>query len=326
MVAALGRSSEPIPEPGFDRLAITYETFSSRQDSLEISVDADQPLTVSYTEIGSPDGPAVVLMHGVPTSSWMYRYLIDELLEDEIRVIAIDNPGYGSSEKPHMSAEEATAFYTSDLQSRRIEAVLDELGVSEALFVVHDVGGAITWELLSRRPEMATGLVVLNTIGAPGGFSPPAAIDNAIVQAVMHAMAFRTDESIRSLICPMVVVRESIDTPVQLEGYYAPFRDGADVPYKAFLSTLDQIRTRLPAYQSVIEALDVPAAVYWGEQDVDLLADPSATWFANALSVPESRVTLNPEAKHLVAEEFPREIAELIREVVRLGADAGQSR
>ena len=317
---AFGRSESVAPEPApeLDRMGITFEEFTSRQQRMPISSGGEPGIEVSYTDIGPASGDAVVLVHGVPTSSWMYRYVLDALDDTGLRVIAIDNPGYGTSGKPEMEVDAAASFYEPARQAERVRAVLDALAIERAVFVVHDVGGPIVWELLEDEPEIAAGLVVLNTIGAPGGFSPPAAVDSRIVQAVINSVAFTTDESIRSLICPMVAVPEKIDTPLQLEGYYAPFREGADIPYKAFLSSLDLVRARLASYASIIERLDVPAGLYWGEQDVDLLADPSARWFVQALGIPGDRVTTDATAKHLVAEEAPREIAALITEVARL--------
>lgn len=301
-----------------ERDRITHESFAAgqRQVLLEETGQDGQALHISYTRRGSyRGGNAVVLLHGVPSSSWMYRYVLEDLQNDNLTVIAPDLLGYGSSSKPQMPVAEAAEFYSPSRQSLRIEEVLKSLGISEATFVVHDVGGPVAWELASRRPDLFEGLVVLNTIGAPGGFAPPPSLDNAFVQTAMRLVGFEGEGTIRSIVCNMVAEPDELDTAVQLEGYYQPFREGSSLPYYAFLSHLDIVRDRLPGYQSTISSLDLPSAVIWGAQDENLLATPSVEWFASALSTSASRSLRLTDAKHLIAEEEPSLIAEAIRQV-----------
>ena len=293
---------------------ISYEDFRSAQSEfvLEEVGPGGEALGLAYTALGNPEDRAVVLVHGVPSSSWMYRYVMEALADEEVYLIAVDNLGYGSSAKPQMTEEEAAAFYAPSRQGERLGQLLAGLGVESPIFVVHDVGGPIVWELLSENPGFASGLVVLNTIGAPGGFAPPAAMDNPLVQTGMRLMGFERDETIRNIVCAMVVDREEFDTAVQLEGYYQPFREGSSLPYFSFLTNLDLVRDRLDDYGALIEGLDIPAAILWGTEDDNLLVDPSVAWFVEALEVPETRTFVVDEAKHLVSEEEPEAITNLI--------------
>jgi pimeloyl-ACP methyl ester carboxylesterase len=307
-----------------DRDRITHESFKAgqRQVQLEENGRNGQALHMSYAGGGSyRGGNAVVLLHGVPSSSWMYRYVLEDLQNDELAVIAPDLLGYGSSSKPQMPVAEAAEFYSPSRQSLRIEEVLESLGISEATFVVHDVGGPVAWELASRRPDLFEGLVVLNTIGAPGGFAPPPSMDSAFVQTAMRLVGFEGEGTIRSIVCNMVAEPDDLDTAVQLEGYYQPFREGSSLPYYAFLSNLDIVRDRLTGYQSIISALELPSAVIWGAQDENLLATPSVEWFASALNTPVARSLRLTDAKHLIAEEEPALIAEAIRHVAKEAAN-----
>lgn len=297
---------------------ISYDAFSAAQSELLLDErgPSGQALSLRYTTTGDPSDPAVILVHGVPSSSWMYRYVMEHLAEQALYVVAVDNLGYGGSSKPQMATDQAARFYAPNRQADRIGRLLDALGIREAGFVVHDVGGPIVWELLIERPELASALVVLNTIAAPGGFSPPAAVDNPIVQAGMRIVGFEREATIRAIVCAMVTVPERIDTPVQLEGYYRPFRQGSELAYYSFLTNLDIVRDRIATYAALIEQLDLPAAVLWGAEDQELLAEPSLSWFAAALDIPASRRVLVTEAKHLVAEEVPEQIAALAVEVM----------
>ncbi len=316
VLAACTSSGDEDRTPIRDR--IEYAGFQSKMNrfALDERGPNGEELDLYYIAQGDPESPAVVLIHGVPSSSWMYRYVIEELTNEEIYLLAVDNLGYGASAKPQMSESDAAVFYSPARQAQRLGYLLDELIIDSATFVVHDVGGPILWQLLPERPDLVSGLVVLNTIGAPGGFAPPRAMDNPIVQAGMRLVGFERDESIRNIVCAMVDDREEFDTPVQLEGYYQPFRDGSALPYISFLTNLDIVRDRLETYSRLIEDLDVPSAVFWGAQDENLLADPSAAWFAAALATPDARRVIVDDAKHLVAEEEPGAIARLIRAVV----------
>ena len=88
-------------------------------------------------------GPALVLIHGVPTSSWLFRKMITELQHD-FRVIAIDLLGFGGSDKP----KSADNNYLPSAQATYVHQVLDALGVEDYNLLFHDMGGLVSWELL----------------------------------------------------------------------------------------------------------------------------------------------------------------------------------
>ncbi|MFW5744927.1 MAG: alpha/beta fold hydrolase [Spirochaetota bacterium] len=301
------------------------DAFAARQSDLElVETGPDgESLSLRFTDLGPLDAPVVVFVHGVPTSSWMYRKAIDPVAREGVRVVAPDNVGWGTSSKPEMPDDVARRFYTPQRQAERLGRLLTALEIGRAVFVVHDVGGPIVWELLADRPELAAGVLVLNTIGAPGGFAPPAAVDSVSVQADMRAAGFERDATIRSIVCGMVGDPDEIDTPEQLEGYYRPFQDGSGLPYYAFLTSLDAIRDRVPSYEQTIGELSCPASIIWGAGDENLLAEPSVPWFADALSVPARRRIVLEDAKHLVAEEAPDRIARQALELVRLATEDG---
>ena len=311
--------------PGRPEASSDADTFTARQSRLELVETGPngEALSLRFTDLGPLDAPVVVFVHGVPTSSWMYREAIDRVAREGVRVVAPDNIGWGTSSKPEMPDDVARRFYTPKRQAERLGRLLTALQIERAVFVVHDVGGPIVWELLADRPEIAAGVLVLNTIGAPGGFAPPAAMDNVFVQAGMRAVGFERDATIRSIVCGMVSDPDEIDTPEQLEGYYRPFRDGSGLPYYAFLTSLDRIRDRVPAYAQTIRELSCPASIVWGAGDENLLAKPSVPWFADALSVPAKRRIVLEDAKHLVAEEAPDRIARQALDLVLLATEDG---
>jgi pimeloyl-ACP methyl ester carboxylesterase len=112
---------------------------------------------IFYREAGPGDGPVVLLLHGFPTSSHMFRNLIPALA-DRYHVIAPDYPGYGQSDMP----DRAKFAYTFDRFAELIDSLLDQLGVTRYAMYVMDYGAPVGWRLALKHPERITGLIVQN--------------------------------------------------------------------------------------------------------------------------------------------------------------------
>jgi pimeloyl-ACP methyl ester carboxylesterase len=114
-------------------------------------------LDVFYREAGPKDGPVVLLLHGFPTSSQMFRNLIPQLA-DEYRVIAPDYPGFGHSSMP---ARDKFA-YTFDNLARVIEQFTEKLELKKYALYVQDYGAPVGYRLAAKHPERVTAIVVQN--------------------------------------------------------------------------------------------------------------------------------------------------------------------
>jgi haloalkane dehalogenase len=142
------------PDECFDRLpGYGFEPHYVEQDGLRMH----------YLDEGS--GPAVLLLHGEPTWSYLYRTVFPELVP-ATRAIAPDYFGFGRSDKP-LRAED----YSYDFHVRSIERLADELDLRDATVVVQDWGGPIGLRLAVERPDRIGKLVILNT--GIGGGRPP---------------------------------------------------------------------------------------------------------------------------------------------------------
>src|SRR5687768_2559921 len=104
-------------------------------------------LTVAYRELGS--GPAVLLVHGWPTSAHLWRNVMPAIAQRH-RVIAIDLPGFGASDKP------TDVRYNFDFFTGAIDALLAELHIERAAIVGHDLGGPIALRWALDRPDRVT--------------------------------------------------------------------------------------------------------------------------------------------------------------------------
>jgi haloalkane dehalogenase len=112
-------------------------------------------LRMHYVDEGS--GSPILLLHGEPTWSYLYRKTIPPLLEVG-RVVAPDYFGFGRSDKPV-----DRAWYTFDRHTESIVYLVDQLDLSDATVVVQDWGGPIGYRLAVARPDRIARLVVLNT-------------------------------------------------------------------------------------------------------------------------------------------------------------------
>ncbi|KUL69061.1 MULTISPECIES: alpha/beta fold hydrolase [unclassified Streptomyces] len=124
-------------------------------------------LEVFYREAGDPGAPTVVLLHGFPTSSHMFRGLIPELA-DRYRVVAPDHIAFGRSAMPALQ----DFPYTFDALADITEGLLRQLGVDRFAMYVQDYGAPIGWRLALRDPGRITAIVTQNGNAYEEGLVP----------------------------------------------------------------------------------------------------------------------------------------------------------
>ena len=120
-----------------------------------------------YREAGSPARPAIVLLHGFPSSSHMYRGLIPKLAE-RYHVIAPDLPGFGYSGQPSPARFEYTFARLADV----MDAFLDAVGVGKYSIYVMDYGSPVGFRLFAKHPERIQAIVSQNGNAYEEGLSP----------------------------------------------------------------------------------------------------------------------------------------------------------
>jgi pimeloyl-ACP methyl ester carboxylesterase len=123
---------------------------------------------VFYREAGPKDAPVILLLHGFPTSSQMFRDLIPRL-SDRYRVIAPDYPGYGHSAMP----DRATFAYTFENYANIIDKLTRQIGAHRYALYVMDYGAPVGFRLAVKNPDRVTGFVVQNGNAYEVGFGSP---------------------------------------------------------------------------------------------------------------------------------------------------------
>jgi pimeloyl-ACP methyl ester carboxylesterase len=129
-------------------------------------------LKIFYREAGNEKNPALLLLHGFPASSFMFRELIDRLA-DQFHLVAPDYPGFGYSDAPSHRAFSYTFDHLADV----IEKFTDKLRLERYGLYMQDFGGPVGFRLANRRPENVSFLIVQNANayeeGLPDSFWSP---------------------------------------------------------------------------------------------------------------------------------------------------------
>ncbi len=136
--------------------AETAKTDSRTQRTFYKTVNVDG-LNIFYREAGPDNAPTILLLHGFPTSSHMFRNLIPSL-SDQFHLVAPDYPGFGNSDQPTMDKFE----YSFDNYSLLIEKFLDQLGIQSYSIYLMDYGAPVGFRIAAKHPERVQALIVQN--------------------------------------------------------------------------------------------------------------------------------------------------------------------
>jgi pimeloyl-ACP methyl ester carboxylesterase len=156
-------ADDPARKPGATRLA-SGEPGVVRHQTLRVG-----ELDIFYREAGPSAGPVLLLLHGFPSSSFMFRDLMPRL-SDRYRVIAPDYPGFGQSSSPSRK----TFRYSFENIARVLGAFTEALGLQRYVLYIQDYGAPIGLRLALQHPERVAGLVVQNGNAYEEGLNPEA--------------------------------------------------------------------------------------------------------------------------------------------------------
>ena len=301
----------------------TYEAFplpsyaSNMVDSNYKSylIEVEPGLKVHVLEAG--EGFPIFLMHGNPTSGFLYRKVVEKLPLNKVRVIMPTSLGLGFSSK--IPASE----HTAENHIYWINKVLKELKLKELVYAGQDWGGPIGMGALSLSPELLKGAVLLNTgFNAPkanADLSPAHAIvKTPVLGEILLEVIFSIFERLKSVQGNpdswTSEVAELYGRPVYESGNSkAPLAMMRMVPDGPNHQSAPSMR-RIEEY---VNTLEIPAEIVWGENDPIL---------GRALPImqqnfPNARLT-KTTAGHFLQEEVPNEIAEALIRVIEEVTDS----
>lgn len=227
-------------------------------------------LKIFHREAGDPALPALLLLHGFPASSFMYRGLIERLAH-RFHVIAPDYPGFGHSDAPSV----AEFSYTFDSLADIVGKLTDQLGLERYGLYMQDFGGPVGFRLASRRPEKVDFLVVQNANayeeGLPDSFwglarelwrDPSPANYARIREAAMsdEALAWNYTHGVKDV--------ERIDPDSWLLQRALLARPGNKYAMAALLHDYGSNLSLYPAWQAYFRQHQPPTLIVWGANDV----------------------------------------------------------
>lgn len=256
-------------------------------------------LDLAFRELG--EGPPVLLLHGWPTSSFLWRDVMPPIAREN-RVIALDLPGFGGSAKP------LDGLYDFDRFASAIDGFLDALGVDTVALAGHDIGGPIALDWALRNPERTTRLALLNTLVYPEFSETVTAFINALSNP--DTRDGFTSAAGLEFAMRFGLADESHLTPEVIEGVTRPFGDD-DSRLALAKAGIELEVERFAEIARALPELSVPLRVVYGEQD-RILPDIAETVARLKRDVPHAEVTSLPHAGHFLQEEAGAEVGELL--------------
>jgi haloalkane dehalogenase len=248
-------------------------------------------------------GEAVVLVHGVPSSSFMYRKLAPLVAQRGLRAVAFDFPGLGLAERP-----EEFDYSWSGL-ARWMGAALDALGVERCHLVVHDIGGPVGFEWAIRHPRRVLSLTALNTMANVDGFRRPWSMHPFSVRGLGEAWLRSLNRwAFSELFYRQGIGDRSAVRRPEVFAYYELLRRGDGG--RAFLRIMrgfELTREKEDFFRGGLAGRGYPAQVMWGTDDPALGLE-HMRGVAAMLSVTPVELA----AKHFLAEDRAPQLADAV--------------
>jgi len=265
-------------------------------------------IEIFYREAGPADAPVVLLLHGFPTSSHMFRDLIPRLAP-HYRVIAPDYPGYGFS-----SAPPTTDFgYTFDNLADVIDRFTQALGLDSYALYMQDFGGPIGFRLAVRYPGRVLALVVQNANAYEEGLSP--AMDAArpawecrTPETEAMLRGFLTLETTRFQYLHGARDPSLVSPDAWLHAQAGLDRPGNDEIQLAYLHDYGSNPRQYPEWQDYLRRYQPPTLVVWGRND-PFFTEAGAQAYRGDVAACELHLF---ETGHFALEEEAPTIARLI--------------
>jgi pimeloyl-ACP methyl ester carboxylesterase len=267
-------------------------------------------LKVFYREAGASDAPTLLLLHGFPSASHMFRELIP-LLANRFHLVAPDLPGFGKSDMPPRGDFNYTFEHIADIIYRLSEI----LGLDRVALYVFDYGAPVGFRIATRHPDRITAIISQNgnayEEGLSDGWNP--------VQAYWKEPSTANREAIRMLVEPQTTIWQYThgvpdETRVSPDGYgldnYYLARNGADeIQLDLFLDYASNVAL-YPKFQQYFRASKPPLLAVWGRNDPFFLPAGAEAFKRD---IPDADVRFL-DTGHFALETHVEEIATAIRQ------------
>ncbi len=242
---------------------------------------------VHYLDAGQ--GPVLVLVHGLGSSSEDWRDSIRYLARG-YRVVALDLPGYGKSDKPRSD-------YSIEYHVAAVNDFIDALGAGKVALAGNSMGGWIAATAALNNPDKISHLVLVDSAGLRLDKSPPINLNPA------------TKEEERALLLALFANKSFVTEKLVADRW--EYRKGIRTTVQA---TLESFKTKLPLLDDRLKNIKVPTLIIWGRDDT---LTPLAFAERFAKGIPGSKLIVIDDAGHLPQVEQPKAFYRAVKRFVR---------
>ena len=286
------------PAPSMAQFAIRYRT---------TEVDG---VSIFYREAGPADAPTIVLLHGFPSSSHMFRNLIPALA-DRYHVVAPDYPGFGQSEVPARESFQYSFARFAEL----MDGLLQQLSVGRYALYVQDYGAPVGYRLALRRPDRVTALIIQNGNAYEEGlrdfWKPIKAYWADGSKANRDALrAGLTLEATKSQYLDGVGDKSLVAPDTWIHDQALLDRPGIDDIMLDLFKDYGSNIALYPKFQEFFRTRQPPTSILWGRNDVIFPPEGARAYLRD---LPKARLHLL-DTGHFALEDKGQEIATLIRD------------
>lgn len=260
-----------------------------------------------YLDAGS--GPVVFCIHGVPTSSFLYRKVTFALLERGLRTIAIDLPGLGLSDRPEDFNYVFSNFGTF------CNHFLDSLKIDEVHLLSHDIGTPVGLFMAAQKSSRIKSITVLNSMLDVAHFIKPLAMRPFEMPLLGEAeLAMLTPTTFPLMMKGAGVVNMDVITHEEMGAYmHLLKRDDAGKAFLKIMRSFEPTKEFTQACYSAWQNTAYPVQLIWGDKDPFLPWEEKGREFEEARpGVPVTKV----EGKHFLQEEAYDTIAAKVKELI----------
>jgi pimeloyl-ACP methyl ester carboxylesterase len=258
--------------------------------------------TLAYREAG--EGPAVLLLHGWPTSSFLWRDVMPAIARER-RVLALDLPGFGASDKP------TDVTYTYRFYSDAVAGFLDALGIDDVALGLHDLGGPVGVRFALDNPERVRAVALTNTLLYPEDMTEMLTQFVEGLQTPGVRESFTGPQGLEAAL-RLGTNAESSTRDEVIAGMVEPF--GSDDDRLALAKAGAELEDDVTAAMAgELPGLNVPIRVVYGTGD-RILESIDDTVARIQRDLPQAEVTALDGLGHYLQEDDPERVGELLAE------------
>ncbi|HZG18324.1 MAG TPA: alpha/beta fold hydrolase [Candidatus Bathyarchaeia archaeon] len=263
--------------------------------------------TIHYIDEGN--GPTVLLLHGNPTWSYLYRNIIKEL-RGECRLVAIDYPGFGMSTAPPGYG------FTPHEQAEAVKELIIHLDLKDFILVVQDWGGPIGFSYVVQNRENVRGIVLMNTWAWPARLLAMKLFSLAMGGWPIGYLLQTRRNFFAKVIVPHGIYHAEKVTETLRNAYTAPFPTPASrKPTWVFPRSIRKAHSWLAEIEAGLKQLPtLPAQILWGTKDSAGFPLEEMRKWQKYLPLHETEIL--DDASHYVQEDRPDRVTAAIRRIL----------